>query len=307
MLQWLRRKSCDQHKPIILLLKGLPGSGKSTLARYLMEQQPGKWKRVNKDDLRSMLDLGEWTKKNEHLVLAVRDLIILESVDAGYSVIVDDTNLEKYHKKHISKLLKGKAQVSQIDLTDLPLQDCLERNSLRTGQSRVPDGVIHKMYEKYVLPKVSSKQFEFIVQDPYLPHAIICDLDGTLALIGDRNPYDSSKCEVDHLNTIVRDLLYCYRACTRTRIILVSGRSEDYRQATLMWLDANDIKNYELLLMRPSGDSIEDSTVKHELYTKHIHDKYYIEAVIDDRPRVINMWRSIGLFTLDCNQLGENF
>ncbi len=28
-----------------------------------------------------------------------------------------------------------------------------------------------------------------------LPEAILCDLDGTLALMGDRSPYDASRCD----------------------------------------------------------------------------------------------------------------
>lgn len=39
--------------PKLLVLKGLPASGKSTYAKELVNKG---WKRVNKDDLRAMID-----------------------------------------------------------------------------------------------------------------------------------------------------------------------------------------------------------------------------------------------------------
>ena len=50
----------------LLILKGLPASGKSTYAKELVSKG---WKRVNKDDLRSMIDGGKWSKKNEEMRL----------------------------------------------------------------------------------------------------------------------------------------------------------------------------------------------------------------------------------------------
>lgn len=50
----------------IILCKGLPASGKSTWTRELIDKNPEKYKRINKDDLRAMLDNGKWSNKNEH-------------------------------------------------------------------------------------------------------------------------------------------------------------------------------------------------------------------------------------------------
>jgi len=51
----------------VLILKGLPASGKSTYAKELVAK--GNWKRINKDDLRAMLDCSKWSKANEKFVL----------------------------------------------------------------------------------------------------------------------------------------------------------------------------------------------------------------------------------------------
>ena len=48
-------------------MRGLPGSGKSTYCKELQAKNPGKYKRVNRDLLREMLDCGVWSKENEKL------------------------------------------------------------------------------------------------------------------------------------------------------------------------------------------------------------------------------------------------
>lgn len=44
-------------------------------------------------------------------------------------------------------------------------------------------------------------------QNPDLPRAIICDLDGTLALMHNRDPFDASTCDNDDLNEPVANTL----------------------------------------------------------------------------------------------------
>ena len=48
-------------------------------------------------------------------------------------------------------------------------------------------------------------------QNPDLPKAIICDLDGTLALMNGRNPFDASRCDNDLLHHPVANLLKNYK------------------------------------------------------------------------------------------------
>ena len=83
----------------IILTKGLPASGKSTWAKKMIDDNPGVYKRVNKDDLRAMIDNGFWSKQNEKFVLRMRDMLVLNSITSGFDVIVDDTNLNDSHYK----------------------------------------------------------------------------------------------------------------------------------------------------------------------------------------------------------------
>lgn len=74
------------------------------------------------------------------------------------------------------------------------------------------------------------------VVDPALPSAVMCDIDGTLALRGDRGPYDFTRCDEDLLNVSVRHALDSFRRADDDVIVLLSGRGEEHREKTEEWL-----------------------------------------------------------------------
>jgi hypothetical protein len=129
------------------------------------------------------------------------------------------------------------------------------------------------------------------------PRAIVCDLDGTLALLGERSPYDTGRAMEDALNHPVANVIevYSHQKLFDTRLILLSGREEKYRRVTEDWLKKHQIISYEALYLRPTGDRRKDYIVKQEIYNKNIHDKYDILFVLEDRDQVVKMWRGIGL------------
>lgn len=262
-----------------ILLRGLPASGKTSWCKDLMIKEPGKWKRVNKDDLRAMLDFGIWSKINEQHILKVRNLHILSALENGYSVLVDDTNLHSKHFQEISVLVKGKAQVRVQDFTHITVEECIERDKHR--QHYVGEHVIRKMYRDFLQTKPVPP-----VYDPELPDAVICDLDGTLCLITGRGPYQTDLCEQDLVNEPVARIL----AFEKAHIILVSGRAEKYRPHTMRWLAENSIQ-FDMLYMRPDGDTRKDAVVKRELYEQHIQGKYNCLYIMDDRKQMTAMWR----------------
>ncbi len=126
-------------------------------------------------------------------------------------------------------------------------------------------------------------------QNPDLPKAIICDLDGTLALMNGRNPFDAARCDHDLLNEPVGNLLRNYKKLGY-QIILVSGREELFKPQTLLFLEKHAIV-FDALIMRKSKDYRKDAVVKTEIYNEQIKDNYFIEFVLDDRNQVVDMWR----------------
>jgi hypothetical protein len=132
------------------------------------------------------------------------------------------------------------------------------------------------------------------------PHAIICDIDGTLALLGERNPYDASRSEEDDLNNPIANILevYSHQTLFPLRILIVTGREEKYRPQTERWLASHHIR-YEQLYMRCTGDRRKDTVMKREVYENHIQGKYEVLFVLEDRDQVVEMWRKqLGLTCL---------
>lgn len=143
----------------------------------------------------------------------------------------------------------------------------------------------------------------------YRISAIICDLDGTIALNnGHRSPYDFSKVLDDEINEPIRTILEAICKETYYDIIYVSGRDDSCKEDTLKWLDKNDLPIFydeyglPLLFMRKTGDNRKDSIVKEEIYREFIEPYFIIKFCLDDRNQVVEMWRSIGLV---CLQVAE--
>lgn len=269
----------------VFLTKGLPGSGKSTWAKKILAEHPNSYKRINKDDLRSMLDNSKHSKDSEQFVLNVRDSLILMAIENGKHVIVDDTNFAPKHEQRIRELIKGKAELIIRDFTNVPLEICIERDLNRAKS--VGEKVIRQMHRQYLAEK------EIYMEDSNLPKAIIVDIDGTLALMQGRKPFDWSRVKEDYCNKIIKKIVNSYTGS----VIIFSGRDGICKQDTIDWLHDNEIK-YNYLFMRDIGNNEKDSIIKRRMFEQNIRGKYFVEYVLDDRNQVVEMWRNMGLVCL---------
>ena len=269
----------------VIILVGLPASGKSKFANDLLLSEPGRWVRTNKDLLREMAHASYWSPANEKFILQLRDAAILMALESGKNVIVDDTNLGP-HIQHIKALVKGQAVVEVNDsFLQVPLEECIKRDLKRLNS--VGKDVIMKMYNKYLRIPIPPPEY-----NPELPDAMIVDMDGTLALLNGRNPYDASNCERDLPNQPVLETVQKWQSSIN--IIVLSGRTDNYQPQTEKWLQRYEVK-YTNIYMRKNGDQRKDSIIKEEFYRQHIEGKFNIRFVLDDRQQVVDMWRSLGL------------
>ena len=280
------------------MMRGLPGSGKSTYAKQLVAEAPNTYKRINRDDLRAMFDNEHRTQGNEKFVKKVRDVLIIKALEEGKHVIVDDTNLSSTNETRVRQLVqefnKAHNDTVQVEVVEIntPLQECIARDAKRAKP--VGAKVIRDMHRQFYALKNS------VEQDAALPKAIICDLDGTLALMNGRNPFDSASCEADLLNVPVAKVLKTFQNLGY-KTLLLSGRKEEHKPQTINWLAANNI-TYDLLELRKTPDNRADTIVKKELFEAHIAGKFYIEFVLDDRDQVVDLWRNgLGLTCFQVN------
>lgn len=281
----------------LLMLKGLPASGKSTHAKELAMQG---WVRVNKDDLRAMLHASKWSKQNEQQILRLRDQIIADSLRAGKSVVVDDTNLAPKHKTRLQELAKEHGATFETKFFDVSVEECVKRDLQRPVS--VGEKVIRDMYKQFLAPMPQA-----YAPPEDKPMAILCDIDGTLAHMNGRSPYDWDKVDGDTLDETVAGILRRYWSEDpmndehEPHIILLSGRDGSCRGKTQDWLHKHSIR-YDKLLMRAEGDTRKDYIVKQEIFNEYVRDDYWVLFVLDDRNQVVEMWRNLGL---KCLQVAE--
>jgi predicted kinase len=289
--------------PKLTITKGLPASGKTTWAKEQVLKSNLQTKRVNKDDLREMIDSSQWTKSNEKHIVAVRDLITQYYLSNGFKVIVDDTNLSPDHEPRLRKIAEDTGSEFQIEsFLDVSLATCILRNAKRANP--VPEKAIKSMYNTFIRKKGQVAQYTPPPYNEDLPTCIIVDIDGTLAHMNGRSPYDYSKVSTDIVDKEVADMVANYyydgrdiSGIPQTYVVIVSGREDGCHSQTVKWLADNNIP-YDEIYMRASGDMRDDRIVKKEIYEQFIKPRFNVRFVLDDRDRVVKMWREEGLKVL---------
>lgn len=132
--------------------------------------------------------------------------------------------------------------------------------------------------------------------NPNLKDCVIFDLDGTLAIFNNRGPHDYKACINDSINYPVFKVLKML-VSSGIDIIFLTGREESCVHETMSWIGMLGLGSqfkYKLY-MRPTGSKIKDNVVKETVYNKHIKDKYNVLFIMEDRQRVVEMWRKLGL------------
>lgn len=128
------------------------------------------------------------------------------------------------------------------------------------------------------------------------PKAFIFDIDGTVALRGDRGVFEFENCAVD---TRCETAYAIYKALVvNYPIIFLTGREDRYRAPTEKWLDYNGFGERVGLHMRPTDNNNPDQEVKIQTYQTYVEPYYDIVGLIDDRQRVVDAYRELGLTVL---------
>jgi len=94
----------------------------------------------------------------------------------------------------------------------------------------------------------------------------------------------------------------CNRIAVFEHVLILSGRSSVVREKTHTWLNDNGIK-YDFLEMRKDGDNRPDQIIKYEMLNEFLlaNRQFHVEFIVDDRQRVVDMWREKGFNVLQCN------
>jgi predicted kinase len=191
----------------MILTRGIPASGKSTWAKQWVAEDPEGRFRTNRDNMRWLLgiksDRGTWAQEEQ--VTYWQQRMVEYAIQSGQDVVVDDTNLRA---KFVKEWLRLAAAFGvEVLFKDFPimLEVAVERDLLRreVGSRYVGREVIKDFYDRYTPkgklpdePSIKDEQPTF-KYELYVPpthgktehpqHAIIVDIDGTLAHMRDVN------------------------------------------------------------------------------------------------------------------------
>ena len=254
--------------------------------------------------MRQMLhfDQRAATHLTEQVITKACADLVRSYLRAGMDVAVDDTHLRQRFARAWATLAHVTGAGFEVkDFTAVPLETCLERNLQRPVEAQVPESVIKNMHAKFLAsgPLLAPTADVQAVEEwePWRPtdglrEAYLVDIDGTVALCGDRDIYDGAKAHLDTVNEHVAAIIRMLSA--DHPMIFMSGRSDEFRDVTEQWLHTHRL-TVDHLYMRAAGDKRKDSIVKHELFNRHVRGNYNIAGVFDDRNQVVEMWRAIGL------------
>lgn len=290
----------------ILILIGVPASGKSTWASDFVYKNDN-YIRVSRDDFRYMLkNSGVCEPKIESMVTDLVNESITNALLRNLNVILDNTNLKESHIDEIVQKFKYSADID-YRVFDISLDKAIERDSKR--EKSVGKVAITKMFKDYKIlmdsfsfEPVSKKTREHLTPkfNTGKKDAVIFDIDGTIALMKNRGPFDWDKVFKDDLNVVVSEHIEFHKSKGR-EIILVTGRDASCEKLTKDWLELHDIE-YDKLYMREKNDYRKDTVVKREIYKKYLEPDFNVICAYDDRPSVVREWFKEGIFVFTVNQ-----
>ena len=323
---------------MITILIGISGSGKTTLAKEMISKNKN-LVRINRDDLRKTLFgvdqtdssyyLREDFKRCENLITEVVEQMMYDSLNKGLDIVLDNTNL---HKKNITEIIRKFNHLSSIEIVFLHKGDSHEEFNMiedRLKKRFYGDAANIRMLKKIKGDKAFEeiaylskqwKDFQKLKKDLHghrlflpqtapqvsfnksLPKTYAFDIDGTLALKGDRDIFDDSKL---HLDTEIKEVGDVLRSLHNSgySVIFISGRQDSCYETTKQWLKDNHLwMETSELYMRKAKDQRPDYIIKEELIINEVAPKYNLIAVFDDRLQVSREYFRLGIYTFNVNQ-----
>jgi len=283
-------------KPLLILTVGISASGKTTWCTEFTRNR-GDFVDLNRDEFRFALFNGgvrnwqqyKFTRANEQRVTNMIDQLATEASIQRSNIVVSDTNLNHDIRK---KWLEWSIENDyHYIIKEFPIsyEEALKRDNQRYG------GVGHNVLWSQWLKWLEYIDYDFYVPNLSKPKAVIIDVDGTIADMNGRKPYDWNKVDQDLPRKEVISMIHGIIEEGVTPIFL-SGRDAVCKDKTYTWIMDNVMSGCVPenggfhLFMRSEGDMKKDTIIKKELFDSYIRNNFNVVSAIDDRPCIVRLW-----------------
>ena len=313
----------------LIILQGPPASGKTTWCNEhlskLSEEERKRTVIVSRDTIRQSTGTY-WVPEREDYITVLEDTMIREALARDFTVISDATNLNpKTIKRMQDMAAEFKAEVEFKEFY-VPFKVALERDKARGAKASAADSVREaaghlsvgrKVMEGFYMRYYKEQFLKELYIDPRevdpmlngLPSAVICDLDGTVAIHrSGRSPFEYERVGEDEA---LRPMVLTLRALADggVNIIFLTGREDtgNCLEKTRQWICANVMgtRPYQIYL-RPKGDHRKGFIFKREVYENKIKGICNVINVFEDDPKCVKMWRELHLQCSQAYDFDEN-
>lgn len=280
----------------LILTRGLPASGKSTWAKEIASASKDNV-RISPDDIRLMRG-KYWIPQDEPWVWGVVRHMAIEAIKDGKTAIIDAMNL---NEELTNKLIDDISEATDIGMVQFKnFYSSTPEQLMKRAMERIESGDLRNISLDTMMQLIAK--YPHATYQPrvdYPRDCVIVDIDGTIAKMEGRSPYDWDRVGEDKPIPEVIDLVRMFHE-KDYKIIFMSGRDAKCMTRTIEWLNEHvtftkigfgfsDCR----LFMRPQGNTQKDSAVKFMLYHQNVAKEYDVKYVIDDRNQVVDMWRNV--------------
>lgn len=280
----------------IILTVGPTSCGKTTWATEEVRKSQGKIVNLNRDDIRrSMFMFKGWneykfTGQREKMVTETQYAMARSAIEKGVSVIVSDTNLNPAYRMNWEQFAKEVGAQFELKVFHVDVRELTQRNWNR--EASVDPKILKQQYLQFMEQFGGLRRYQ---PDENKQKAVIFDLDGTLAIMNDRGPFEWTRVGEDSVNEYVADLFRMIRTMHPDwKIITLSGRDGVCEQITKDWLVDNNLKS-DYHFQRKEKDQRRDSEIKQEIFWNDIEPHFNVLYAVDDRQQVVDMWDMLGV------------
>lgn len=257
----------------LVLLRGSPACGKSTfITTHNLEPYALSADTIRLQYCSPALSInGDWaiSQRNDKIVWDTLFKMLEVRMQNGCFTIVDATNSKTAEMNRYKELCqKYRYRIMCVDMTDVPIEVCKERNSKRAEYKRVPEEVIDNMYSRFATQNIPSgikvvkpEEFEEAIQ--YTPMDL-SEYDAVYVIgdiHGSKQPLDDFNNDIlnhggennffifcgDYIDRGIQNaevLDFLYRVKDNKNVLLLEGNHEKWISR---WANDEDVTSKEFV------------------------------------------------------------